>query len=464
MHKKQLLFLTGKLAQPSLEKILAEIEPEDCRYHVVQLGVQVAALLTEKIIMRRFTPPENIDLVVLPGRFRGDLNRLSEHFGIPFKRGPEELRDLPDYFSGKTRKAEDFNKHEIKIFAEICDAPLLTPDIILAKAWQLHNEGADVIDLGFLPDTSFAHLGDTIKLLKEHGLKTSVDTHEAKSLLSAADYGADYLLSITENTLWVADEVAATPVLVPADTTNLTAFTKAIDHLNETGRNFIVDPVLDPIHCGFMTSLVRYAKIRDLYPEISMMMGTGNLTELTHVDTAGVNTLLLGIASELRIGNILTTQVSEHCKKVIREADLARRILYVAHQQKTPPAGIHNDLMMLHERKPFPMSAQEVAALGSKIRDRNFRIQVSSEGVHFFNRDIYKVATDPFEFFPHLDSSHDVGHVFYLGVELARAQIAWQLGKRYTQDEELQWGCAVTQQSEDLSRFKKAGVTRNKKK
>jgi hypothetical protein len=30
-----------------------------------------------------------------------------------------------------------------------------------------------------------------------------------------------------------------------------------------------------------------------------------------------------------------------------------------------------------------------------------------------------------------------------LGVELARAQIAWQLKKRYSQDEELQWGCCT---------------------
>jgi hypothetical protein len=34
----------------------------------------------------------------------------------------------------------------------------------------------------------------------------------------------------------------------------------------------------------------------------------------------------------------------------------------------------------------------------------------------------------------------DASHAFYLGVELARAQIAWQLKKRYSQDEELQWG------------------------
>ena len=31
-------------------------------------------------------------------------------------------------------------------------------------------------------------------------------------------------------------------------------------------------------------------------------------------------------------------------------------------------------------------------------------------------------------------------HAFYLGVELARAQIAHQLGKRYVQDEELNFG------------------------
>ena len=65
-------------------------------------------------------------------------------------------------------------------------------------------------------------------------------------------------------------------------------------------------------------------------------------------------------------------------------------------------------------------------------------------------------------------------------MELARAQIAWQLGKRYVQDEELDWGVAVSperlSESEQQSRaahalkeggFKQAGSTlkaRRKKK
>ena len=57
-------------------------------------------------------------------------------------------------------------------------------------------------------------------------------------------------------------------------------------------------------------------------------------------------------------------------------------------------------------------------------------------------RDLH-TTTDPYEIYPNLNVDDDGGHAFYLGVEHARAQIAWQLGKRYEQDEELDWGVAV---------------------
>jgi hypothetical protein len=58
----------------------------------------------------------------------------------------------------------------------------------------------------------------------------------------------------------------------------------------------------------------------------------------------------------------------------------------------------------------------------------------------------------------------DGGHAFYLGVELARAQIAWQLGKRFTQDQQLNWGCAGQnlETEADLHTFKPAGNTLKK--
>jgi hypothetical protein len=121
-------------------------------------------------------------------------------------------------------------------------------------------------------------------------------------------------------------------------------------------------------------------------------------------------------------------------------------------------------LMALHEISPFPYSLEEIRELAGQITDPSFRIQNSAEGLHIFNRDGMHSAIDPFDLFPKLHVENDGGHAFYLGVELARAEIAWQLGKRYTQDQALNWGCA-TDQAEltvDLHTFKPAGTTLQK--
>ena len=60
---------------------------------------------------------------------------------------------------------------------------------------------------------------------------------------------------------------------------------------------------------------------------------------------------------------------------------------------------------------------------------------------------------------PNLKLEHDAAHAFYLGVELAHAQLAWQLGKRYSQDEPLDWGCAIDRQPQDLTTWHAPGPT-----
>ncbi len=54
-----------------------------------------------------------------------------------------------------------------------------------------------------------------------------------------------------------------------------------------------------------------------------MMMGIGNLTEMTDVDSAALNVLLLGICQELGIGSVLTTEVINWARSSVRECDLA---------------------------------------------------------------------------------------------------------------------------------------------
>ena len=61
--------------------------------------------------------------------------------------------------------------------------------------------------------------------------------------------------------------------------------------------------------------------------------------------------------------------------------------------------------------------------------------------------------------FPALGIDRDAPHAFYLGTELMKAEIAWRLGKRYAQDEPLDWGCAADRVEEDLTRLRAAGHT-----
>ena len=75
---------------------------------------------------------------------------------------------------------------------------------------------------------------------------------------------------------------------------------------------------------------MRYQRLRERFPDAPIMMGVGNLTELTEADTSGINALLFGIAAELRAAAVLTTQVSAHARRAVREADWARRIMHAA--------------------------------------------------------------------------------------------------------------------------------------
>ena len=50
------------------------------------------------------------------------------------------------------------------------------------------------------------------------------------------------------------------------------------------GKPFLADPILDPIPFGFTASLVRYHALRQRHPDVRIMMGVGNLTELTEAD------------------------------------------------------------------------------------------------------------------------------------------------------------------------------------
>ena len=117
---------------------------------------------------------------MLPGRFKGDLDELARHFGVPFERGPDELKDLPRHL-GRAGRPVDLSRHDCRIFAEIVEAPALTVAEILGRAAELKALGADVIDLGGLPGTAFPQLEEAVQALAAAGYVVSVDSGDVRS-------------------------------------------------------------------------------------------------------------------------------------------------------------------------------------------------------------------------------------------------------------------------------------------
>jgi dihydropteroate synthase-like protein len=460
---EHILFLTGRLAEPSLRRVLATLADAPFTWDVHELGLQVAALMTAEMIQRRLKDlPEGRkpDRLIVPGRCRGDVEALSAHFGVPVQRGPEELKDLPAYFQ-RAAKPINLDEYEVAIFAEIVDAPRLAVPAIVERARQLAANGANVIDIGCLPATPFPHLEDSVRAVKAAGFAVSVDSLDTAELKRGGLAGADYLLSLTLDTLWLADEVPSTPILIPREPSDTASLDAAIEAMQKKGRPFLADAILDPIPFGLAASIARYHALRLRHPELAIMMGVGNLTELTEADTSGINAMLFGIAAELRMAAVLTTQVSPHARRAVREADVARRLMHAAMQQQTLPKGITGDLATVHARRPVTDTPEEIEATAAQVRDPNFRVQVSTAGIHVYNRDGHRLAQDAFTLWPQLKLEADAGHAFYMGVELARAELAFQLGKRYVQDQPLDWGVAVDRTPQNLDAWCAPGTTRS---
>ena len=125
---------------------------------------------------------------------------------------------------------------------------------------------------------------------------------------------------------------------------------RPIDKLATAGVRLRIDPVLEPIGFGFAESLGRYLQVRERYPDAEMMMGIGNLTELTDADSAAINVVLLGFCEELAIRSVLTTQVINWARSSVRECDLARRLVHHSIANRVLPKHLEPRLVMLRDR------------------------------------------------------------------------------------------------------------------
>jgi dihydropteroate synthase-like protein len=392
--REHILFVTGKLAEPALRRTLAELAPPaGFDYSVAVLPITVAALTTT-------------------------------------------------FFGRGGGRPPGYGAFDIEILAEINHAPRLPPADLLARARAARAAGADVIDLGCDPGFTWGGLGDAVRALRGEGLRVSLDSFNPAEAAAAAAAGADLVLSVNATNRDAARAWGCAVVVVPDVPATLEGLDRTVEVLDAAGVKFRIDPILEPIGFGFAASLGRYLEVRRRYPAAELFMGVGNLTELTDVDSAGVNVLLLGFCQEVGVRSVLTTEVINWCRSCVRELDLARRLVYHAVTQRVLPKKLEPDLVLLRDPKLREHGAEALRELAGRVTDRNFRLFAEGGLLHMLNGHLFLQGTDPFVLFRQVleREAIDPAHAFYLGYEMAKAVTALTLGKNYVQDQALRWG------------------------
>jgi dihydropteroate synthase len=458
MQRPCLLFVTGKLAETALRRTLADLAPRaGFDYDVAVLPITVAALAATAWIARHLSIPTRFDRVVLPGLCAGDLAPVQALTAASVERGPRDLRDLPDFFRAAKAPA-DYGAYDIAILAEINHAPQLLREELLAQARILRDAGADLIDVGCDPGDAWTGAGDAVKALRDHGLRVSIDSFNPAEVEAAVKAGAELVLSVNSGNLAAARSWGCEVVVLPDVLATLEGLDHTIETLTGWGVPFRIDPVIEPIGFGFAESLGRYLEVRRRYPGAEMMMGVGNLTELTDADSAGLNVLLLGFCQEIGVRSVLTTQVINWCRTCVRELDLARRLVHHACTRRVLPKHLAPDLVLLRDPKLRTHGAAVLADLAVRVTDRNVRLFAEEGRLHVLNNKMHLEGTDPFALFDALQQRDpvDPSHAFYLGWEMAKAATALALGKNYTQDQALRWGFLTVPEESHQGKMQKA--------
>jgi dihydropteroate synthase len=433
----RVLFVTGKLAEPLLRETVEGMRA-DFEREVAVLGISVAALMTTDWVARFLEVPPGVDFILLPGHTQGDVAVLADRFGVRAEKGPKDLRQIPEYFGMAAARAA-YGAYDVQILAEINNAPSLAVPDIMGRAARFAASGAEIIDVGCTKGRPFPLLSEVVSGLRERGHRVSVDSFDPGEIRTAVEAGAELVLSVNGSNLDLAREIDATVVVIPDFGAGLETLYRNMDRLGAWGVRFIADPVLEPIGFGAAESLHRYFEVRRRYPDVEILMGIANLTELTEADTTGMTALLMGYCQELGIRYVLTTEEIPWARGAVRETDIARRLMHYAVTKKSLPKHVDSRLVTVKDPSVSVYTEAELRQMQARITDPDYRIFTDGERIHVFNSERFVSGTEISEIFARLDVEEGT-HAFYLGKELAKASLALQLGKTYRQEEPLSWG------------------------
>ncbi len=441
------LFVTGRLAEPSLRRMLPDLaECFDFQYSVAVMPITVAALMSTPWVADRLQVPEPVTRILLPGHCRGDCEVLQARVGRPVERGPTDLHDLPRYFRQKNWPATVGDEFHLRLAAVIKDASESPRPQIHQQAESLLRDGADVIALSHEDGQPWPAARKIIQSLVETGYRVWVRSTSAQVQKAAIAAGAEFVepFRLEAADLWRQRKTTA--VVTPQLPGTWDGVDDKIAWLEKHKVPWILQLCLAPIGMGFATSLFQLYEATAKWENAVMSMDLCSLLIHSRADSAPMLLLLLGLAEELGVRYVLTTQSVNTARSSVRECNWIRLLTATANRYGVSIRNLDSQLAMLRD----PQAADDrelIDDLAIRLSDPSPRIFVSGQELRVlgFGRDIR--GTDAYDVFEQLleaaatsKRSLTARTAFYLGYEMAKAGIAGQLGKNYAQDEALHWG------------------------
>ncbi|RLF84103.1 dihydropteroate synthase-like protein, partial [Thermococci archaeon] len=206
----------------------------------------------------------------------------------------------------------------------------------------------------------------------------------------------------------------------------------------------ILDLILE--HVPYLgRSISAFQLYRERNPNDVLLAGVGNVIEMIDADSVGINSLLAGISSELKISLLLTTEVSPKCQGSVKE--LRRAIDMVLFNI---PKDLGFDLLILKEKKREGITYEinspilEAKQLEIKLEDIYFRIFIKEGKIWVIayrgtKQALTIVGENPDAIIDTILEHFEISprHAFYLGRELEKAKTALKLKRSYLQEVEL---------------------------
>jgi len=175
-----------------------------------------------------------------------------------------------------------------------------------------------------------------------------------------------------------------------------------------------------------------------------------------------VNALAAGVASELGISLLLTTEVSDKCRGCVKELATATKMMFLSKKRGSVPTDLGVDLLSLKDGRFLEEAYDSACEMGvnelqtcrvhqvSMDPKGCFKIMVDRKvgkivAIHYpmhtrDRPDLFMKGETAQEIYRTLIASNlieNLSHSAYVGYELGKAEIALRTGKSYVQDSTL---------------------------